>query len=641
MVLKEEIVAELGEAELLLPERIARSLVANDQVKYYFALLQTARANADHPRVPAPDLKGERLASQVKDEFLDDVVSATQKSRARGYRIPHAAEILRRIKAGIEAMLACLPEDERRPFAQRLKRLSLPPIEHGLIEGQHIDAMTSGSRGSGDSLHLLVMDAHRAINRLQAATALEILDGAHVHGLSAHSRRLVAAFMKGLNSTAPLKFTHPGLGTTAIEHAGRLLIENDIGTTDAHVLVIRVDDRTVTLTYSDAHRQRLAFFKSLFSAFNVAWEDGGSRTSDKFETGTYLLTTGAYEAADRAELERYLHHLGSRIVFLIDWNRMRKRLGAFVRNDKALAILQWAADNDLGHRGLLEIGGERALAEAVEYAAGERLRYGDRLDELIGEENAVEFICSAMRCASTGLRAGRSRRMILDEVKAALRHYFENSGLAIFDIAARHAACGYDLAAAMREAFEQVGSSGNKKLITEFAARAVAWEARADQLLNEARDDVKRFGRPRSLVDFLEYADDAVDEMEEAASLLELFAQLSAQGLPMRELRQLVDMVVASSQELVKSIECAATITRTDVRDDLDDFLQALDRLVALEHQADEQVRVLRRKIICDVEDARALYLLHQLSQALETATDAYAHAGQALRGYLMEEIIG
>ncbi len=142
-------------------------------------------------------------------------------------------------------------------------------------------------------------------------------------------------------------------------------------------------------------------------------------------------------------------------------------------------------------------------------------------------------------------------------------------------------------------------------------------------------------------MDFLEYADDAVDEMEESASLLELFAQLSAQGLPMRELRQLVDMVVASSQELVKSIECAATITRTDVRDDLDDFLQALDRLVALEHQADEQVRLLRRQIIRDVDDARALYLLHQLSQALETATDAYAHAGQALRGYLMEEVIG
>jgi uncharacterized protein Yka (UPF0111/DUF47 family) len=641
MTSKQKIVAELGEAELLLPGRIACSLAANDQVKYYFALLQTARSNADRPRVPAPDLKGERLASQVHDDFLDDVVAGARKDRDGGYRIPHAPKILRRIKSGIEDMLACLPDDERRPFAQRLARLTLPQAEQGVMSGHDIDAMTSGDRYTGDSVHLVVMDAHRAINKLQAATALETVAGAHVHGLSAPSRRLVTAFMEGLNRTAPLKFNHPGLGTTATEHAGRLLIQNDIGTTDAHVLVIRIDDLTVTLTYTDVHPPRLKFFQSLFSTFDVAWEDPDPRTSDKFESGTYFLTTGTYRASDRPDLERYLRHLGSRIVFLIDWNRMRKRLNAFVGKEKAVEILKWAADNDHGHRGLLEIGGERALAEAVEYAAGERLRYGDRLDELIGAANAQEFICSAMKGASAGLLARRSRRVILDEIKAELRRYFENAGLAIFDIAARHAACGYDLAVAVREAFEHMGSDGDKEWIAKFAARAVAWEARADQLLNEARDDVKRFRRPLSLVDFLEYADDAVDEMEEAASLTDLFQLISPQGVPMGELRRLADMALGSAQELVKSIECAATITRADVRDDLDDFLHALERLIELEHQADEQIRLLRRRLVADVQDPRALYLLHQLSQALEAATDAYAHAGQALRGYLMEEVIG
>ena len=641
MTSKQEIVAELGEAELLLPGRIACSLAANDQVKYYFALLQTARSNADRPRVPAPDLKGERLASQVHDDFLDDVVAGARKDRDGEYRIPHAPKILRRIKAGIEDMLACLPDDERRPFAQRLAHLTLPQAEQGVMTGEHIDGMTSGARGAGDSFHLVVMDAHRAINRLQAQTAPETLAGAHVHGLSTPSRRLVAAFMEGLNQTAPLKFNHPGLGTTATEHAGRLLIQNDIGTTDAHVLVVRIDDLTVTLTYTDVHRPRLKFFQSLFSTFDVAWEDPDPRTSDKFESGTYFLTTGTYRAADRPDLERYLRHLGSRIVFLIDWNRMRKRLNAFVGKEKAVEILKWAADNDHGHRGLLEIGGEHALAEAVEYAAGERLRYGDRLDELIGEANAQEFICNAMKSASAGLLARRSRRVILDEIKAELRRYFENAGLAIFDIAARHAACGYDLAVAVREAFEHMASDGDRERISKFATRAVAWEARADQLLNDARDDVKRFRRPLSLVDFLEYADDAVDEMEEAASLIDLFALISPQSMPMGELRRLADMALGSAQELVKSIECAATITRADVRDDLDDFLHALERLIELEHQADEQIRLLRRRLVADVQDPRALYLLHQLSQALETATDAYAHAGQALRGYLMEEVIG
>jgi hypothetical protein len=153
MTSKQEIVAELGEEELLLPGLIARSLAANDRVKYYFALLQTARSNAEHPRVPTLDLKGERLASQVDDDFLDDVVGGAKKDRGSGYRIPHAPEILRRIKSGVDDMLACLPESERRPFAQRLERLSLARAERGVVAGEDIDAMTSGDRGAGDSIH--------------------------------------------------------------------------------------------------------------------------------------------------------------------------------------------------------------------------------------------------------------------------------------------------------------------------------------------------------------------------------------------------------------------------------------------------------------------------------------------------------
>ena len=640
MPLKQEIVAELGETDLLLTERIARSLVANDQIKYYLALLQTARANADQPRVPAFDLKAERLASQVPDDFLDDVVAGAKKARDRGYRVPHAAEILRRIRARLDVMLACLPEAERIPFVDRLGRLSQPQIEHGITTGEQIDAMTSGDRSGGDSLHLIVMDAHRAINRLQAANATETLSGARVSGLSPDSKLRVAAFMEGLNRTAPLKFSHPGLGTTAIEHAGRLLIQNDIGTTDAHVLVIRIEGLSAALTYTDIHRARLEFFQSLFSSFNVTWEGTQSRTSAKLEQESYLLMTGTYRAANEGDLARYLGHLGSRIVFLIDWNRMRKRLRAFVGKDRSIEILKWAADNDHGHRGLLEIGGERALADAVEFAAGERLRYGDRLDDLIGEPSAAEFICHAMKIASTGLATRRSRRVILDEIKADLRQYFERAGLAIFDIAARHAACGYDLALTMCEALERIGSAGSEEWAAKLAARASAWETRADQLLNEARDDIKRFGRPAALLDFLEYSDDAVDELEEAASMLDLLALVSAESAAMSDLRRLANLALGSSQEIVKCIECAATITRTDVRDDLDDFLQALERLIVIEHQADEQIRLLRRRLIAGSEDYRAFYLLRQLALALETATDAYAHAGQALRGYLMEEAI-
>ena len=220
MTLKQAVVSELGEEELLAPDLIAVSLVANDQAKYYLALLQTAQENVERPQVPAPDLKAERLASQLTDDWLDDVVAGTRKDRGGAYRIPHGPELLRRVRSSIETMLACLPEADRAPLAARLAALEFPPLAHGAIPGALIQAMASGDRKAGDSLHLVVMDAHRAINKLQAATAVETLAGARVHQLSDWGRPRVEAFMSGLNRTAPLKFDHPGLGTTATEHNG-------------------------------------------------------------------------------------------------------------------------------------------------------------------------------------------------------------------------------------------------------------------------------------------------------------------------------------------------------------------------------------------------------------------------------------
>ena len=88
MTLKREVVSELGDDELLKPELIAKSLVADDQVKYYFALLQTARANAEFPQIPPPDLKVERTACGIGEDWLDKVVAGTLKDDSGGYRVP-------------------------------------------------------------------------------------------------------------------------------------------------------------------------------------------------------------------------------------------------------------------------------------------------------------------------------------------------------------------------------------------------------------------------------------------------------------------------------------------------------------------------------------------------------------------------
>ena len=91
----------------------------------------------------------------------------------------------------------------------------LPTGKDGKIGNDAVRLFTSGDRASGDSIHLLVIDLHRALNQLQAAISNETIDGAKAYMLQPGDDVLVRAFMAGIKKTAPLKFDHPGLGTTA------------------------------------------------------------------------------------------------------------------------------------------------------------------------------------------------------------------------------------------------------------------------------------------------------------------------------------------------------------------------------------------------------------------------------------------
>src|SRR5208337_3105726 len=271
-------------------------------------------------------------------------------------------------------------------------------------------------RNRQDSLHLLIMDLHKELNRLQQQIASESIDGACAYGVHDADRPLVAAFMAGVNQTRPLKFDHPGLGTTATRTGEKLVIQNDIGTTDAHVLVVHVEGSKVTLTYTDVHIERLVFFQNLFAGFAVAWEDTRSRRTTGLKEDLYHLCLGTFTAKDQPDLEAYLSFLGSRLVFLIDWNRARKRLRKFARRRICLEVLRWAADNNIGHMGFLVLGGDQLLFDAIQYAGQSSLPMGGQLADILGPDKVTEFLKFTLKTATEGLLAGRSEFLIRDEI---------------------------------------------------------------------------------------------------------------------------------------------------------------------------------------------------------------------------------
>ncbi len=392
--MKSQILAAIGEHGLQPAAALNAALAANDRVKYAFSLLQMAMSHAEHPEQTAPTLKRERIGCGIDDPDLDNAVGASSTD-GKSCHMPGAARVIARIAEDMRVMAAPVLAEKPDGLASRVDGLlaALPADKDDRFDPDATTAMMQAGHGHTDSLHRLVMDLHKRLNAMQAALAEEILDGAATYSLADADRPMVAAFMAGVNRTAKLKFAHPGLATTATRTEGRLVIQNDIGTTDAHVIVVHVEDLTVSVTYTDVHPERLAFFQDMLKPRGVTWD--AQRTALLAAGAPFYLATGTVKAADESDCRAYLDFLGSRLVFLIDWNHARKQLRQFLRGPDRIVLLSWAAEAGIGHRGFLELGGARVGQP------------GDRDDRRIIDAFRRPAVRRARRCGDAGIPAFR------------------------------------------------------------------------------------------------------------------------------------------------------------------------------------------------------------------------------------------
>jgi uncharacterized protein Yka (UPF0111/DUF47 family) len=644
---KASIVASLGERKLALPRLVNEALGANDRIKYLFTVLQAARHQADDPIATPPKLHNERLQAGIDDVTLDEAPGEAQRLDADTYRIPALSRILDAIRRDLGVMLRAivaaedeLTADERASFERRASSVLPDPRQTvgELILGSTIDLLTHAQRDEGDSAHLLVMDMHKALNRIQQAIAGETLDGAAVYDLAPQDRGVVQAFMRGLRRTAPLKFDHPGLGTTATRTGQRLVIQNDIGTTDAHVLVVHVEGLTCTLTYTDVHLQRLLFFQSLFARYAVHWEDTRSVRDRVMEDGLYHLALGRYAARDETDLLEYAAFLGSRIVFLIDWNKARKRLRSLLRKRTTLRLLRWAADEEVGHMAFLRLGGDRVVFEALDFAARGELHLGQSLEDLLGTARASEFLQFVLRTASEAACKGQPDSLVIDEVRAELLRHVRGSGLGLLDLVADHAALVVEIGTAVRDALQGLRGSSGPAQAEQLASRAKAWETDADRLLNQVRGASAASEDARFLKGFIEQADDVADDLEDAAFFVTLLVP-SADLAPILEaLIELGNLLTTGSQELVKALSTMREGAPGSSRDDTVDFLEAIHRIAGIEHEADTLRRRVAGMLARSAVEARQIYVASECAARLERASDALLRVAFRLRDHVLHD---
>ena len=115
------------------------------------------------------------------------------------------------------------------------------------------------------------MDAYRELGALARQPASESISAVLP---DVADRQLVGAFGRGVERTERLRvFEHPGLATVATRSGEALVLQNDIGETEAHVVVIKVVGRAVAVTYTDVHLSRLLFFQRMLSGWGFRRED--------------------------------------------------------------------------------------------------------------------------------------------------------------------------------------------------------------------------------------------------------------------------------------------------------------------------------------------------------------------------------
>ncbi len=640
MTAKAAIIERLGENAVLLPSLIADALAANDRLKLRLSLLQDAVHQAKSPARARRDFLSERRAAGLADPVFDSLSTGARLAGPGRAFVPGVAVLVSGIPDDLSAMLAPLNAAELQSAAAFRSRAdavvgALPSADGDLIDFAAVDGIASAQRGTRDSLHLLVMDLHKAINCLAAETAPETLDGAQVHALDARGRAAVVAFMRGLHRTSPLAFGHPGLDTTAVQAGGRLTIQNDIGTTDAHVLVIHVEAGRVTVTYTDVHRSRAKFFVSLFDGRGVTWSSLEEQHARGFEDDAFYLLTGEICSGDCAALDGFLDFLGSRIVFLIDWNKARKALQTFLGKNAAIELLTWSARNDFGHRAFLELGGTDLIFDAVHRVAAGRIPYGVRLDEALGTDTCMEFLQRALRNTSQGLSAGRTTRLIRDEIQADLARRFETAESLVLTVLVRHLGLSRMLAGAIADSVSPPGATAAARRI--LAARAKQLEAKADRLTVSAREIAARVRGADMLRSVIDEVENTADALEDCAYLLSLLPE--GESLELAPLGRLSEIATDSVGHLVRAVEAASHLPKGR-RADATNALKSIDAVVIAEREADAAERDAFAAIMgTPRSDARALVLGLEIARGVETATDHLLHSALSLRDRVLEEL--
>jgi len=189
--MKARIVEHLGQSAIILPALVREGLAANDRAKVRMAALQAAVQHAHNPASAPADLSAECRAAGVDAMSTQSLVGDARTSADGTVVVPGLAELTSALEGDIRAMIRAVEANDASASKIAADRLSAIkkqfPVSNKIEAGQ-VAKMIAVPSGDADSLHRLIMDLHKTLNRLAASCAEEVAAGAHAHGLGPDDR---------------------------------------------------------------------------------------------------------------------------------------------------------------------------------------------------------------------------------------------------------------------------------------------------------------------------------------------------------------------------------------------------------------------------------------------------------------------
>jgi hypothetical protein len=160
---------------------------------------------------------------------------------------------------------------------------------------------------------------------------------------------------------------------------------------------------------------------------------------------------------------------------------------------------------------------------------------------------------------------------------------------------------------------------------------------KANRIAIEARSEFTRLGGSTTTEQLVTAAEQAIDELEQAAFI----ASLMPREVASRALVPLADLcatAIACAETAASGLDAAAAVSEGRWLDTEDAFASTT-RLIDLERAADVAEQAITALVFCSDFDWKAALSVLELWRALERATDQMAAIGQFLHTHVMADL--